>query len=53
MAIVGGYDGEYLDTVLELDFGSEEWVETDKMTIPRSTHAVTVVDFSDYSDFCN
>ena len=53
MAIVGGYDGEYLDTVLELDLGSEEWVETDMMTIPRSTHAVTVIDFSDYSDFCN
>ena len=50
--MLGGYSGDYLDSILEFDIQSEEWIETDKMTISRSTFAVTVVDFSDYSEFC-
>ena len=46
------YTGDYLDTILEFDLESEEWLETDTMTVPRSTHTVTVVDFSDYSEYC-
>ena len=53
MILQGGYTGDYLDTILEFDLESEEWLETDTaMTVPRSTHAVTVVDFSDYSEYC-
>ena len=53
MILQGGYTGDYLDTILEFDLESEEWLETDTaMTVLRSTHAVTVVDFSDYSEYC-
>ena len=51
----GGYNDEsrFLNTILEFDIEAERWTDTgNNMTVARGDHAVSVVDFGDYSDWC-
>ena len=41
-----------MNTILEYDPESKEWTKIGEMREPRGGHAVSVVDFTDYANFC-
>ena len=45
-------DGRYED-VLEYDEEKKEWNKIGSMSIKRSSHAVTVVNYNSIKDYCN
>ena len=54
MIIVGGYDtgNEYLDTILDYDMEQDTMQEMGNMREARDQHAITVVQYSDFSQWC-
>ena len=52
MIIVGGYDGGILDTILEYDMEQDTILEIGHMRDARDLHAVNVVQYSDFSEWC-
>ena len=48
----GGWDGEYLDEILEFDVLTGEWELVDRMMEAREWHAVSGIDFNLVRDFC-
>ena len=52
MIIVGGYDGGYLDTIVEYDMEQDTMLEIGHMRDARASHAVSVVQYSDFSQWC-
>ena len=52
MIIVGGYDGGYLDTILEYDMEQDTMQEIGNMQDARKQHAINVVQYSDFSQWC-
>ena len=57
----GGSDGRHLysdhdtyyDDVLEYDEQKQEWNKIGSMSIKRTEHAVTVVNYNSIKDYCN
>ena len=41
-----------MNTILEYDPEFEEWTKIGEMKEARRDHAVSVVDFTDYANFC-
>ena len=53
MLLVGGEDGnEYLDTIFEHDMEQDTMQEIGNMQEARGRHAVSVVQYSDFSQWC-
>jgi len=51
--IFGGYDGgSYYDTILEYDATSDSYTEAGTMTQARFLYAVSVVQYEEYSQWC-
>ena len=50
--LAGGYGGTFLDSILEYDFTDDSYTEIGTMTQARDAHAVTVVRYGDFSDWC-
>ena len=51
--IVGGFDGsDTLDTILEYDMEQDTILEIGHMRDARSQHALNVVQYSDFSEWC-
>ena len=53
-SIAGGWDAndEHEDTVLEFDKETETWSEVGHMMRAEGMHALSVVNFSDFADWC-
>ena len=49
----GGYDGDYLDEIVEFSPTSGEWTVLDNMMKGRSFHAVSVIKADDVIQFCS
>ena len=49
----GGYDGSVRNDILEYDPETKKWKQIGTMREAKAVHAVTVVDFRDYADFCH
>ena len=49
----GGYDGSARNSILEYDPETKKWTQISIMREARYGHAVSVVNYSDYADFCN
>ena len=52
---VGGYEGSYtVDTILEYDItgDSDSYIQTGTMIHPRDWHAISVVKYEDFSQWC-
>ena len=47
---LGGYDGSYLDDILEFNPLTGQWELVDRMMQPRLYHAVSVINFE--SELC-
>ena len=52
LIIVGGYAGGSRDTILEYDMEQDTMQEIGNMRDARSQHAITVVQYSDFSQWC-
>ena len=50
--IVGGLAGGSLDTILEYDMEQDTMQEIGNMRDVRDQHAITVVQYSDFSQWC-
>ena len=50
--LAGGSDGSILDIILEYDFIADSYTQIGTMTTARGYHAVTVVRYGDFSDWC-
>ena len=48
----GGVDENPGNDILEYDPETEKWTQIGTMREERLGHAVSVVDFEDYADFC-
>ena len=52
----GGYfyagSDNYLDTILQYNSAGDEFTEVDTMLEERGSHAISVVKYSDYSQYC-
>ena len=48
----GGDDGSASNSILEYDPETMNWNRIGTMREARYDHAVTVVDYGDYADFC-
>ena len=52
-SIAGGNIGnEHVDTILEFEKEAETWSEVGHMKQKRGNHALSVVNFSDFEDWC-
>ena len=49
----GGYDGDYLDEILEFSPTSGEWTVLDNMMEARWYHAVSVIKAENVIQFCS
>ena len=49
---IGGYFGYYRKNIIEYNHKTEEWQEISAMKEARAGHAVTVVSWEDYADWC-
>ena len=49
----GGYDGDYLDEIVEFSPTSGEWTVLDNMMEARYYHAVSVIKADDVIQFCS
>ena len=49
---LGGEDGDNREEILEFNYGTESWTKIGEMTEPRIIHAVSVVSFEDYEQWC-
>ena len=50
----GGYDGsKYLNKILEFNYETETWTEIGTIEEARGQHAVSVVSYDDYANWCN
>ena len=51
----GGSDDDYnvKNYILEYDPETKEWTQIGTMREARCVHAVSVVEFTDYADFCH
>ena len=47
-----GLDYDARDNILEYDPETKQWTQIGTMREARHGHAVTVVDYEDYVDFC-
>ena len=52
MIIVGGYNGSYHDDILEYDTEQDILLEIGNMRKAREEHAISVVQYSDFSHWC-
>ena len=52
MIFSGGYDGNYLDTILQYNIAGDEFPEVDSMLEERNRHAISMVKYSDFSMWC-
>ena len=50
---LGGDDGSSRNDILEYSHETEEWQEIGTMKEPRRWHAVTVVSYEEYAEWCN
>jgi len=50
--IFGGYDGNSYNTILQYNIAGDEFTEVDTMLEERSGHAISVVSYSDFSEWC-
>ena len=50
--LAGGFDGSALDSILEYDFTNDSYTQIGTMAQAREWHAVTVVQYRDFSDWC-
>ena len=50
--LAGGFDGSALDSILEYDFTGDSYKQIGTMTQAREWHAVTVVQYRDFSEWC-
>ena len=49
----GGYDeSDKFDTILEYDFSEDSYTQIGSMTQTRREHAVTVIQYEDFSEWC-
>ena len=49
----GGYDGDYLDEIVEFSPTSGEWTVVDNMIEARYYHAVSVIKADSVIQFCS
>ena len=49
----GGHDESYRNEILEFDPETKKWSQIGKMREARSAHAVSVVNYEDYAEYCN
>ena len=59
LILIGGYDGSlagydesYLNTILEYDITGDSYTEIGTMIQARDDHAVSVVKYEDFSEWC-
>ena len=52
IAFIGGYFGYYRKNIIEYNHKTEEWQEISAMKEARAGHAVTVVSWEDFADWC-
>ena len=53
MIFSGGWDGSNTyNTILQYNSARDEFTEVDTMLEKRSSHAISVVPYSDYSQYC-
>ena len=50
--LAGGYDGSYLNTILEYNITGDSYKEIGTMIQTRTYHAVSVVKYEDFSEWC-
>ena len=50
--LAGGFDGSALDSILEYDFTNDSYTQIGTMAQAREWHAVTVVQYRDFSEWC-
>merc|ERR1712110_738244 len=50
--LFGGSDGSYLDTILEYDITGDSYTQIGTMTQARGEHAISVVKYQDFSEWC-
>ena len=50
---IGGDDGNARDNILEYDPETKEWTEVGTMKEARYGQGVSVVEYSDFADFCS
>ena len=50
---LGGYDGSYLDDILEFDPLNEQWQVVDRMIQARGHHKVSIIDYSEVAGICS
>ena len=51
--LAGGNDGTIaLDSIMEYDFNGDSYTQIGTMTQARNSHAVTVVKYGEFSDWC-
>ena len=48
----GGYDGDYLDEIVEFSPTSGEWTVVDNMMKARDFHAISVIKADNVIQFC-
>ena len=48
----GGYDGDYLDEIVEFSPTSGEWTVLDNMMEARGYHAVSVISSNQIMNYC-
>ena len=49
----GGYDGDYLDDIVEFSPSTGKWSLLGNMMKTRGYHAVSVVSSDNFQQFCN
>ena len=48
----GGYDGSTRNEILEYDPETKKWTQIGTMREARYGHRISVVNYSDYAEFC-
>ena len=54
LPLAGGIiaDGSTLNTILEYDISSDSYTQIETMTQDKYAHAISVVKYEDFSDWC-
>merc|ERR1712179_734101 len=50
--LFGGSDGSHLDTILEYDINGDSYTQLGTMIHARERHAISVVKYQDFSEWC-